>query len=157
MSRMCAEWLLLAVTAGTGAVACADARANSATWYLVGRDANYDVFIDPASIRATVGPSERSFMRAYEVWYRTDHKRPRLHRGKPFNREIVRSLVQCDSLWFKVERDAMSMGDERPVAVQEATWEELVRQPWRRIVPGTLDDAAARIACELGARLGYRQ
>lgn len=143
---------VLVVALATGVGACSDARADGATWYLVARDANYDVYIDPARIRQTIGPSEKSFMPAFEVWYRTDHKRSRLHDGKVFNREVVRSLVQCDSLWFKVERDAMSMGDERPIALQEATWEELARQPWRRIRAGTLDDAAARIACELGAR-----
>ena len=50
----------------------------------------------------------------HDAWYRTDHKQPRLHKGKEFNRETVHSLVRCMPLSFKVISVDMSMGASAP-------------------------------------------
>src|SRR5258705_2003203 len=129
----------------------ASARTEPKSWVRIARDANYDVDID--SSRIEVG---RDWVfgvphRVYSEWYRTDHKLPRLHREKPFNREVVHSLVLCDSLWFKVLSVDMYFGDHL-VARQQTTERELSDQPWRRVARGTTEEIAARAACFYGAR-----
>ncbi|HMC57050.1 MAG TPA: surface-adhesin E family protein [Gemmatimonadaceae bacterium] len=140
----------LVISATACAAACSDANAHSNTWYRVAGDTNYVVYIDPASIIYTSTPSTGEWLGAYRVWYRTEHARPRSYKGKQFNREIVNAYVQCDSLWFKVASVTMSMNGEKPILVQESNTDELIQQDWRRIESGSLDDAAARVACGLG-------
>jgi hypothetical protein len=143
---------LLAV-AGCVALAstgCSDASASASSrgWVQVGRDGNYIVWIDTS--RLTKGRFER--MSVYGVWYRTDHAVPRLQDGKPFNREIVHSVVQCDSLWFRVSSVDMSLDGGRPISMQRSTINDLRDQPWRRVQLGTVEEAAAQAACHFGKR-----
>jgi hypothetical protein len=131
-----------------------DASANSTRdhWVRIARDPNYDVAIDSVAINATLHPTRYKMYRVYEVWFRTDHKLPREYRGKPFNREIVHSMVLCDSLWYKVMSVDLSMGDERPISQQRTTWDDVHDQPWRRVTLGTAEEIAARAACFYGRK-----
>ncbi len=117
------------------------------------RDANYTVAID-------TGRVSRHWDRSWQVWYRTDHTVPRLHKGQAFNREIVQSRVQCESLTFKVVSVDMSMGDRPPISVQRTDNRELEEQPWRGVADGTVEEIAARAACHFAAarvRAGSRK
>ena len=122
------------------------------SWVRIARDANYDVAIDSLHIKADVHPTRYKMYRVYEVWFRTDHTVPREHHGKPFNREVVHSMVLCDSLWFKVMSVDMSLGDARPIAQQRTDWPDIADEPWRRVALGTTEAIAARAACFYGAR-----
>src|SRR5687767_1890477 len=77
-------------------VGCTDAAATGASghWVTVGRDGNYTVAIDTATLKR----GYLDFATVYYVSYHTRHAVPRLHDGKKFNRELVRSVVRCDSL-----------------------------------------------------------
>lgn len=132
-----------------GIAACTSADASpSGRWVQLGRDANYTVWIDTVALKREY----LDHMPGYLVWYRTDHTAPRLHHRKPFNREIVESVVACDSLWFKVRSVDMRMNDERPIALQRADVDDLMQQPWRRVELGTVEEAAAQAACHFGDR-----
>jgi len=112
---------------------------------LVARDANYNISIDTSrSIRRALG--------GYVVWYRTDHIGTHLHNGKPFNREVVQSLVRCDSLLFKVISVDMSLGARAPISQQRTEPDELFEQPWRRVERGTAEEMAAQAGCTFAAR-----
>jgi len=113
-------------------------------WVLVVRDANYNVFIDTASLKAHYS----DFM----VWYRTDHAQPRSHKDRPFNRELVHSLLDCRDLEFKVLAVDLSMNGGRPVSRQRTPENELQRQAWRTVVRGTSEEIAAAAACTYARR-----
>jgi hypothetical protein len=142
----------IVATVGSYKVAAAPSR----DWVRVARDPNYDVAIDRSHIRALLVPTYPRAFDAYEVWYRTDHAKLRAHKDKTFDREIVRAVVQCDSMWFKVRSVDMSIGDGRTVARQRTTDEELVSQPWRPVERGATEETAALAACHFGHRLGNR-
>jgi hypothetical protein len=110
----------------------------------VARDANYTVAIDTSRV-------SRYWDRSWQVWYRTDHSVPRLHKEKPFNREIVQSRVNCDSLTFKVVSVDMSMGDGLPISIQRSDTKDLDVQPWRYVERGTVEEMAAQAACHFAA------
>ena len=138
--------LACAVTSLAGLAFCTPAAAGG-DWVRVARDPNYDISISPGHIRRTFVGSRETEHEAIEVWYKTDHKKPHLHNGKAFNREIVKSILLCDSLWFKVESVDMAMGGAPPISEQRATPDEVDRQPWRRVERGTTEEAAAQAAC----------
>jgi len=121
-----------------------------ADWVRVARDANHDIAIDRSRIRALRVSAWGIAYEAFEVWYRTDHALPRLHNDKTFNREIVRAIVQCDSLWFKVISVDMSERNGKTVARQRTTDGELNDQPWRRVERGATEEIAAMAACHFG-------
>lgn len=121
-------------------------------WVRVVRDANYDIAIDTARVRRGLDRSWTGVHPTSEVWYRTDHKLPRLHEGKLFTREIVHSIVRCDSLWFKVISVDMSMGDKRPMAVQRLTPDEVAHEVWHRIEFGAAEEMAAQAACHFAGK-----
>jgi len=147
------RFALLGICASLGTLGCTVASADiePARWLTVARDANYDVAIDPSRIRAGFEWSGRRY-RVYEVWYRTDHRMPREHKGKTFDREVVQSIVQCDSLWFKVISVDMWRGDEKLIARQRTERGELGAEPWRRVVRGTTEEIAAQAACHYGRK-----
>ncbi len=124
-------------------------RANADThdWVAVAHDANYDIQIDRAKTERRLIPQLGKWVSIVETLYRTNHKQTRLHKEKQFNREVVHSILMCDSLWFKVKSVTMSMGDGRPVSRQVLTWDEVYRQTWHRVELGTSEEIAARAAC----------
>jgi hypothetical protein len=124
---------------------------SAARWVRVIQDPNYIIYLDTATIRPRPDHSYRR-VDGYEVLYRTDHALPRELKGKTFTREVVRSIVLCDSLWFRVASVDMSMGDAKPVAIQRLEDHELGRQAWRRVGLGTSEEVAARAACHFIAR-----
>jgi hypothetical protein len=137
----------LGLSASLLAAGCGGAAPNTepGRWVRVVRDANYTVAID-------TGRVSRFWDRSWQVWYRTDHAVPRLHKDKAFNREIVQSRVKCDSLTFKVVSVDMSMDDGPPISVQRMDNKELDDQPWRRVELGTVEEIAARAACYFAAK-----
>lgn len=137
----------LALCATLGVAGCGSAApdADPGRWVRVVRDANYTVAID-------TGRVSRHWDRSWQVWYRTDHAVPRLHKGKEFNREIVQSRVNCDNLTFKVLSVDMSMNGGPPISVQRADNKDLEDQPWRRVERGTVEEVAARAACHFAAQ-----
>jgi hypothetical protein len=149
----------MAIAGAMGSIGCRDASADEhARWVRVARDDAYDIYIDTAHIRRRLeGVRRGPIYPSFEVWYRTDHRAPRLYKGKNFNREVVRSIVQCDSLFYKVMSVDMSMGDERPISQQRLTADEVAYQVWRRIERGTSEEMAAQAACYFGARRQRRR
>ena len=129
--------------------ACAE---REAKWVTVVRDPNYFIAIDTARIEPARAPWRGRWIPVYTVWYRTDHAGPRLHREKPFDRETVRSIVQCDSMWFKVLSVDMNDRDGRTVSRQRTSNDDLYRQPWRHVERGTSEEIAAIAACHYGRR-----
>jgi hypothetical protein len=122
-------------------------------WVRIARDAHYEVALDRnhiSELRAALGGN---WYQAFEVWYRTDHSQPRLHNRKKFDREIVRAIVLCDRLWFRVVSVDMSMGDGRVVARQRTFGEDLDRQAWRHVEHGTTEEIAALAACHFGKQV----
>ena len=146
--------LLLYACATLGVAACTNASADerSLRWVRVVRDANYDIAIDTAQVKRSVEWWDHTMLQTYRVWYRTDHAAPRLHEGKQFNREVVQSIVYCDSLWFKVLSVDMSMNGGRPISIQRTAPNELPDQPWRRVERGTADEIAAQAACHFASK-----
>ena len=129
-------------------LACSDAVPDdSPRWVRVARDANYTIYIDTGRLAPHDGPGY--FGKAYDVWYRTDHAQPRIHEtnNELFNRELVHSIIECDSLRFRVASVDMSMGNHSPIARQRLTAKELAWQKWRHVELGTAEEIAGRAAC----------
>lgn len=95
--------------AGTGADSIAE---SARRWARVFVDRNYDVAIDTAHL------TSRRFYQTVVVWYRTDHRNLRLRYGQRWNREITKSLVWCDKLWYKIARFDLSEGNREPISRQ---------------------------------------
>ena len=135
---------LFALISALTMTACLNASASDGGhhWQIVASDSSYRIAID------TMRLDRRNYL-TYTVWYRTDHTRTRLHNGKQFNRELVESIVRCDNLSFKVLSVDMSMADERPIARQRT---EATDQPWHSVERGTIEETAARAACDIGKR-----
>jgi hypothetical protein len=125
-------------------------------WVHVARDPHYNISVD----RARIQPQRVGWLHtAYpgvQVWFRTDHALPRVHTGKTFTRELVRALVQCDSLWFKVISVDMTDGDGKVVARQTSSEMELFDQPWRHVERGATEEIVAIAACHFGRQAGTR-
>jgi len=139
MRSVCAGLLVLSSWV---CAACADA---PRSWVRVARDPNYDIFLDTARIFHRVDGT-------VEVYYRTIHAAPRLHKDQEFDREIVRSIVDCKRTWFKVAAVDMTLGEQRLVARQRTDEFELAQQPWRRIGEGSTEQMAAEAACHFAER-----
>src|SRR5689334_20594841 len=114
--------------------------AGPSNWVTVVRDANYTIAIDSSLIQHEYWWYAGTRFDIYRVWYRTDHAKPRLHDDKSFNREVVHSLVRCDSLWYKVMSVDMSMGNEPPVVQQRTSDRDLGEQPWQVVLRGTSEE-----------------
>lgn len=141
--RGCCQ-LVFSALLGTAGCGTPDVGLAPARWVRVVRDPNYTIFID-------TGRVSRHWDRSWQVWYRTEHAVPRLHRRKEFNREIVHSRVNCDSLTFKVVSVDMSMNEGPPISVQRMDYKELEQQVWRRVQRGTVEEIAAEAACHFAA------
>ena len=135
---------------------CSPAASADPNWVVVARDPNYDIAIDTSRVEARFAWAGTKWFRVYDTWFRTDHKTPRLHNGKQFNRELVHSQVRCDSLQFKVVSVDMSMGDDKPIVLQRTEGRELGDQPWRPIEGGATEEITARAACYYGQAVARR-
>ncbi|HEX7939894.1 MAG TPA: surface-adhesin E family protein, partial [Gemmatimonadaceae bacterium] len=144
----------LCVTAVAAAACSSTPPDSSPRWVRVARDANYTIYIDTGRLSSYDAPHYMG--RTYQVWYRTDHAMPRVHEGdnKVFNREVVHSIIACDSLVFRVASVDMSMGHDRPIVQQTLTDKELAYQKWRHVELGTAEEIAARAACHFAKQLG---
>ena len=124
-------------------------------WVRVARDANYDIALDRANVTPVEVAMNGQWRKAYEVWYRTDHARPRMHKDKTFDREVVRAIIQCDRLLFKVLSVDMSVGDGRPVARLRNADDDPWRQQWRNVENGATEEIAATAACHFGRQASH--
>ncbi|HEY9225214.1 MAG TPA: hypothetical protein VIP11_01120 [Gemmatimonadaceae bacterium] len=115
---------------------------SSNRWMRIARDSSYDIAIDTTRMSKRYGQWD-------VVLYRTDHARTQLYKGKPFDREVVESVIRCDSLWFKIASIDLSLGSHRPISRQRADDRDLFDQPWRRVERGTIEERVARAACDL--------
>jgi len=138
--------------AGFVAAACtsASARDGSRRWLRVAHDSSYDIAIDTTRIASRYGHE-------YVVWYRTDHAVTHLYKGKPFNREIVQSVLQCGNLSFRVASVDMYLGGSRPIAQQRTSPGELGGQPWRHVERGTIEEVAAQATCSFARQNELRR
>jgi hypothetical protein len=126
-------------------------------WVQIARDAHYEIALDRNHVSEMKAALAGNWYQAFEVWYRTDHTQPRLHKRKKFDREIVRAIVLCDRLWFRVVSVDMSMGDGRVVARQRTSGDDLDRQAWRHVERGTTEEIAATAACHFGRNSAARE
>jgi len=124
---------------------------DAARWLMVAKDSTYSISIDTSRIVADPG-------RIYEIWYRTDHTVTRFYNDKAFTREVVHAILRCDGYTFRVMSTVMSMGSASPVVRQVTEPRDLVRQPWRRVEPGSTEADAAHATCEVAdwAKWGRR-
>lgn len=122
--------------------ACADAKHS---WVRVARDPNYEIFLDSARIfRQPDG--------YVEVFYRTVHAAPRMHRDRQFDREIVLAVVDCARERFKVRAVDLLHGERRLVSRQRTSDLDLAREPWRAISQADAERLAAEAACHFSRR-----
>ena len=143
--------IAVAVTVGTYFAISAKPEGD---WVQVARDANYVISVDRSRIQPQrVGWAHKAFP-GVEVWVRTEHALPRMHKTRTFTRELVRALVQCDSLWFKVISVDMTDPDGKLVARQSASEMELFDQPWRHVERGATEEMVATAACHFGKQAG---
>lgn len=144
-----ATWVLSLLVMGCDLSIASEGAITAGTrgWARVYSDTNYVVSIDTAHL------DQRVFGVSI-VWYRTQHRRDREYRGRPWNREIIQSVLLCDSLEYKVRSVDLSLGSRAPISRQRASLRELGAQPWRRVVPGTPDEVTALAACNMLRRRG---
>lgn len=129
---------------------CASARTGFVTpfalrdhqWRQVYADTTYVVSLDVAHV--SPGPEEDSLA----VWYETRHLAMREHEGKPWNREIIRSLLRCEPLSFKTVLTTVFLDDGPPIAQIGGREADVREKPWRPVRPDTVDEAAMRGACK---------
>lgn len=115
---------------------------DSRRWMDVFSDSNYTVAVDVGNLVKTASAWEDE----YEIWYRTQHHRPRLRRGELWDLEYTRSVVRCDSLWYKILSVDLSDGGRRTVSQQRTGYME---QSWRRIDASSSERLVALRACDL--------
>lgn len=112
-------------------------------WEEVYRDEEFVVSLDVAHIED--GPEPGTFA----VWYRTDRLVMQEEDGEPWNREVIRSLLRCSPVEFKTVRVTVFLDDGPPVAQIGGTLEDVSDEPWRAVVPESIDAASMRDACAL--------
>lgn len=139
------NWLLAVGALGFLTGCGNESNPDSKRWVRVARDANYEIAIDTTRI-------EPHGLYGYLVWYRTDHAAQRLHKGKPFNREVVQSELRCKEMEFKVVSVDLSMGSARPISEQRTEPRDLEDQKWRTVERGTTEEMAATAACHFARR-----
>ena len=113
---------------------------NDAHWMLIARDSSYAISLDTTRI-------DRVFDRGYDIWYRTDHVTTRFYKQKAFNRETVRAQIACRDLSFKVVISTLSMRGRGTVERQVNSRDDVQRQTWHRVEPGSTEADAARATC----------
>jgi hypothetical protein len=114
----------------------------SRRWIRIYSDTNYVVSIDTAHLGMRIAGGNI-------VWYRTQHRRNREHERRLWNREVIQSVLRCETLEYRVRSVDLSDGGHPPVSRQRTTVRELLAQPWRDIALGTPDELTARAACYL--------
>ncbi len=138
--------LLAAAIASGHAIGCS--RPGNATsqqhgshaWLQLYMDADYRVSLDTADMTPTA-------QGAYLVWYETKHTSPKVEAGKPWNREIIRSMLRCDPLSFKTVRITVHYDDGPVVAAIGGDVADVASKPWKPVVSPSVDEATMRPAC----------
>lgn len=113
-------------------------------WVRVYDDTNYVVSVDTAHVGIWRMDNRR------DVWFRTDHRRPHLRDGRAWSREVSRSLVRCDKLWYKVRSVVLLDERGRAISIQRTAGREFELQPWRPTEAGSVDELMAKATCSLG-------
>lgn len=113
---------------------------DDAHWMLIARDSSYSISLDTTRIG-------RVFDRGYDIWYRTDHVATRFYKAKAFNRETVRAEIACRDFAFKVVSTTMSMRGAGAVERQINSRDDVQRQKWHSVEPGSTEADAARATC----------
>ncbi len=147
--------LLAAAVASGHVIGCS--RPGSATseqhgshaWLQLYMDADYRVSIDTADMTPTAEG-------AYLVWYETKHTSPKVEAGRPWNREIIRSLLRCDPLSFKTVRITVHYDDGPVVAAIGGDVADVASKPWKPVVSPSVDEATMRPACVFIAQRSAR-
>ena len=133
------------------AIACRSARSEFITplelsdhaWHQVYADTSFVVSLDLAHVSGN--PQKDSVA----VWYETRHLAMREHEGKPWNREIIRSLLRCKPLSFKTVLTTIFLNNGPPVAQIGGVQADVGTKPWRPVLPNSVDEAAMRGACQV--------
>ena len=132
-------------------IGCASARSEFVTpfelsdhsWHQVHADTSFVVSLDLVHV------SGAPQMDSVAVWYETRHLAMREHEGKPWNREIIRSLLRCEPLSFKTVLTTIFLNDGPPVAQIGGVQADVRTKPWRPVLPDSVDEAAMRGACQV--------
>ena len=112
-------------------------------WQEVYQDEEFRVSLDLAHIEEGLEPD------TFAVWYQTQRFVMQEEDGEPWNREVIRSLLRCTPLEFKTVRVTVFLDDGPPVAQVGATLEDISDQPWRAVIPESIDAASMKGACAL--------
>lgn len=113
----------------------------SRRWIEIFADSNYTVDVDMGNVTRRLSGWEE-----YDIWYRTRHRRPHLRRGEAWNLEYTRSVVRCDSLWYKVLSVDLSDHGRRTVSQQRTDYMD---QPWRKVEVNSVERFVALRACDI--------
>lgn len=116
-------------------------------WRQAYGDSNYQVSVDTAHI-------ERAPEGAYLVWLETKHASLQTEFGKPWNREIIRSLLRCAPLSFKTVRVTLQYNDGPVIAAEGGDVASVADRPWKPVIPRSVDEARMSGACALISRAG---
>ena len=147
--------LLAAAVASGHAIGCS--RPGNATSQQHGSHAWLQLYID-ADYRVSLDTADMTPMAqgAYLVWYETKHTSPKVEAGKPWNREIIRSLLRCDPLSFKTVRITVHYNDGPVVAAIGGDIADVASKPWKPVVSPSVDEATMRPACAFIAQRSAR-
>ncbi len=88
----------------------------------------------------------------YAVRYQTERFVMQDEDGEPWNREVIRSLLQCQPLEFKTVRVTVFLDAGPPVDQVGGSVEDIAEEPWRA-VRASIDAASMEGACSLIAEL----
>ena len=111
-------------------------------WQQVYKDSDYQVSLDTANIELI--PDD-----AYLLWFETRHATTRVHDGEPWNRELIRSFLQCEPfLSFKTVRMSV-FHDDGPLVAQQDGTKDVFDQPWEPVRSPSVDEGAAEGACAI--------
>ena len=136
-------------------IGCVSARSEFVTpfklsdhaWRQVYADTSFVVSLDLAHVSGV--PQTDSVA----VWYETRHLAMREHEGKPWNREIIHSLLRCEPLSFKTVLTTIFLNDGPPVAQIGGVQADVRTKPWRPVLRDSVDEAAMRGACRILQRI----
>jgi hypothetical protein len=112
-------------------------------WHQVYADSSFVVSLDLAHVSGVRQKDSAA------VWYETRHLAMREHEGKPWDREIIRSLLRCEPLSFKTVLTTIFLKDGPPLAQIGGAEADVRTKPWRPVLPNSVDEAAMRGACQV--------
>jgi hypothetical protein len=118
-------------------------------WRVVYADDAYSISIDVAHV--VPGPEPDSL----DVWYQTRHAAMRDEAGKPWNREVIHSLLRCAPISFKTVMITVFLDGGPPVAQGGGTVADVASKPWKPVQPGTPDEGSLKAACAVLREAGH--